>query len=375
MQTLKELRHQLHKYPELSGNEKNTSIRVLQYVKQFDPDEIIEGIAGNGLAVVFKSKNEGPCILIRCDLDAIPVQETSDKHYSSVNPGISHTCGHDGHIVIAIGLCKELSANKIKNGSVIIVFQPSEENGIGAKAFLEDPKFKSFKPDYAFALHNMPGFPMHSIVIPKKNFSASVESLAIKLEGKECHASEPEKGINPSLAIAEITQELDLMNNLDQEKEDFNLITPVCIKMGQVAYGVSAGSAELHYTLRAWNDKTLDSIKANLLKHIEDISSKHNLSFNCECFDYFPATRTNDQARFIIAESAKAVNLEIIDKDLPFRFGEDFGWFSKKIPSCMFALGSGMDSPALHHSDYDFRDELIDTGVNIYSSIIKSILA
>ena len=143
----------------------------MQYVKQLNPDEIIEGIAGNGLAVIFRSKYEGPCILIRCDLDAIPVQETSDKHYRSINSGISHTCGHDGHMVIAIGVCKELSAKKIQNGSVIIVFQPSEENGEGAKAFLNDPKFRSFNPDFAFALHNMPGFPMHSIVIPKKNFS------------------------------------------------------------------------------------------------------------------------------------------------------------------------------------------------------------
>lgn len=375
MKELIELRHLLHKHPELSGKEKNTAQIIKSFINTFNPDEVYENLGGHGLAFLFDSKKKGPNVLLRCDLDGIPVQDQNSISYKSINKGISHNCGHDGHMAIICGVAKWISENSITKGKLILLFQPAEENGQGAKMVLADQDFNKLKIDYVFALHNMPCYPLHSVIIPESNFSSAVESICIKLYGKESHASEPEKGINPSIAIAEIINKFNNLNNPNELSDDFQLLTLVYIKAGQIAYGVSAGEGEIHYTLRAWTDNQLNFLKKEVINLLEQITSKNQLAYTLNSLDYFPATQNNNSLKRIIEKAAKDCNLPIICKNTPFRFGEDFGWFSQKYPSFMFALGAGKKSPALHHSKYDFPDELIKTGIELFKSILLIIIS
>lgn len=371
---IKTLRKTLHQHPEPSGQETNTAIRIRQFIQNNYNTKIIEGIGGTGLAAVYEFSNDGPTIMIRCELDALPIAEPNSFAHKSINEGVSHKCGHDGHMAIVAGLIFEIKKQNFQKGKIVLLFQPAEENGEGAHAVINDPKFDSIQPDFVFALHNIPGEAMHSIITVNNRFSATVQSLAIYLKGKEAHASEPENGINPALAIAEITRSFSQLNVSDPFKENFTLLTPVHIKMGQQAYGISAGSGELHFTFRTWTTANMNVLKDQSIKIIEDVCTQHKLSFSTAWFDYFPTAENDDYCNEVITSAALKNGLTIIEKPFPFRFGEDFGWFAQNYRSAMFGLGAGINTPALHHVDYDFPDEILPTGIDMFMGILSDIL-
>ncbi len=207
------LRKELHRNPELSGKEKNTSDKINNFIGRFYPDEIITELGGHGLAFIFKGKEKGKTILFRSELDALPISEQNDFEYKSSIENVSHKCGHDGHMTILSGFASLLNDNKPAKGKVVLLFQPAEETGEGAAKVLEDKKFEQIKPDYVFALHNLPGYPAGSVVIKNGTFASASKGMIIKLHGKTSHASEPENGITPTPAVASIIQKLPFIPN------------------------------------------------------------------------------------------------------------------------------------------------------------------
>lgn len=374
LEKIKLLRKELHRYPELSGQEIETAGRIKKSIEKCHNIKIIENIGGNGLAVITEFSNSGPTIVIRCELDALPIEEVNDFEYHSVNKGISHKCGHDGHMAIVAGLVSWLDQQDFKNGKVISLFQPAEETGEGAPNVLNDNRFSELNPDYIFALHNIPHQPIHSIITLNGNFSSTVQSVSIELKGKESHSAEPEHGVNPALCMAELIERFNGLNNNDPAKEDFRLCVPIYSSMGVKSYGISAGFGEIHYTLRTKSIEKMERLKKDVDRILSEVCPKHKLPHKAKWFEYFPAVVNDGFCNQVITEAAKAYNYDIISKNIPFRFGEDFGWFSEKYKAAMFGIGAGLQSPALHQADYDFPDEIIETGMNMFKGIIESIL-
>ena len=209
---LVKLRKELHKNPELAGQEKNTSARIKNFIDNFNPDETITGIGGNGIAFIFKGSKEGKTILFRCELDALPIKEQNDFDYKSLVENVAHKCGHDGHMTILSGLASLFKNQKPEKGKVVFLFQPAEETGEGAKRVVDDKNFRRIKPDYVFALHNLPGFPLGSVAVKTGIFAAASKGMIVKLYGKTSHASEPKNGITPTPATASITEKMPPMN-------------------------------------------------------------------------------------------------------------------------------------------------------------------
>jgi amidohydrolase len=257
---------------------------------------------------------------------------------------------------------------------VILLFQPAEETGTGAPNVLNDERFTKLNPDYIFALHNIPRQPLHSIICLNGNFSSTVQSVAIELKGKESHSAEPEHGVNPALGIAELIQKFDTLNNNDAAKEDFRLCVPIYSSMGVKSYGISAGFGEIHYTLRTKSIEKMEGLKQDVHSILLDVCPKHKLPHTVKWFDYFPAVVNDGFCNQVITETAKTYSYDIINKSIPFKFGEDFGWFSEKYKAAMFGIGAGLQSPALHQANYDFPDDIIETGMNMFKGIIKRIL-
>lgn len=371
---VKKLRKTLHRFPELSGEEVETARKIRDFVKEYQPTKIIEGLGGNGLAVVYDFADDGPCIMIRCELDALPILETNTFDHQSTQPGVSHKCGHDGHMAIVAGLSSWLQAKNFPRGKVVLLFQPAEETGKGGPAVLADPRFRALKPDYIFALHNIPGVPLGRIIPLKKQFSATVQSLAISLSGKTAHAAEPENGINPAAAIASLVQTFEKLMIADPLEEDFALLTPVHIHMGQKAYGVSAGQGELHYTIRTWTEERMHQLQTDMKNSIQQICHQHGLRYIIDYFDYFPAARNDEFCNEVVLIAENRIELGLFERSYAFKFGEDFGWFAREYKAAMFGLGAGEDQPALHHADYDFPDELLESGMRIFQEIIVTIL-
>jgi len=371
---IKALRKELHRHPELSGQESSTAQRIINFAQQYQPTTIISSIGGHGLAIVYEFSNKGPCIMLRCELDALPIEEANAFEHHSVVKGVSHKCGHDGHMAIVAGLMGWIEERSFTKGKIALLFQPAEETGQGAPAVLNDPSFAGIKPDYLFALHNLPGEPVHQIIIVENRFSATVQSLAIHLQGKQSHASEPEKGINPALAMAFITKRFAELINDDVKDESFALLTPVYSRMGAPAYGISAGEGELHYTIRTWSEEKMQKLKEKLLMIVVEACATHSLQFHINWFDFFPSAVNDARCNQKVREAAVANGLSIKEQPVPFKFGEDFGWYTTEYKSALFGIGAGIHHPALHHADYDFPDAIIETGIKMFGSIIEQVL-
>lgn len=260
MEELKQLRRELHQYPEVSGNEINTAIRIQNFLNKYSPTQILTNVGGTGILAIYEGKESGKTIVFRCELDALPIQEINTFNHKSVTENVSHKCGHDGHMAILCGFAKFLSENPLQKGKVVLLFQPAEENGKGAKAIYETKILEKIQPDYVYALHNLPGYPLHQLVVKNNTFTCAVNSIIIKLLGKTSHAGEPEKGHNPAMAISEIIKAFSEINQTDIYRENYCLITPVHITMGEKAYGISAGYGELDFTVRSDQNSKMKAI-------------------------------------------------------------------------------------------------------------------
>lgn len=367
-----QFRRYLHQNPELSNHERETSRFILDKIRQCDPDEIIS-FDNYGLAVIFRGKSPGKCLLIRGDMDALPIQEINEVEYKSNTEGVSHKCGHDGHSAILYGLARIYSHERPEKGDTILLFQPAEETGDGAKGILADPKFSQLKPDFVVALHNLPGFAKHKIIYRSGVFTAAANSIIIKYHGKTSHAAEPELGMNPAMAMAEVTKRYEALCNPDMEDPDFQIITPIYYTLGHKSYGVSAGYGETHFTLRAWHNEVMKKLESKCEDVAREVAGHFGLRIEIDWTQSFFANENNKTVVGAIAASAKNLQLELEEKNTPFKWGEDFGLFTKEFPGAMFGLGAGTQSPALHNPDYDFPDEILETGIRMMLKIQKQL--
>ena len=372
VEELVQLRRYLHQNPEVSDYEFETSKYVWNYLEKLNPTSI-EKVAGHGILAIYDSGQPGKTIMLRCELDALPIQEINDFDHKSKSDGVSHKCGHDGHMTILCGVAHALKNQPVKRGKVALLFQPAEENGHGAVAVVADQIYKDLNPDQVFALHNLPGKPMHEIVIRDGTFNAAVISIIIKLFGKTSHAAEPEKGINPALAIAEILQLSESLTITDTSQDDFRLITPVHVNMGELAYGISAGYGEVHLTLRAWTNSVMRKLMEDVQSRAQEVGVKHHLKVDIDWIEEFHASENDPMSANVVRRAANASGFLLTEMLEGMKWGEDFGLFTEQVPGAMFGLGSGVDTPALHNPDYDFPDELIETGVQMFYSIAKKV--
>ncbi|GAA4843627.1 amidohydrolase [Algivirga pacifica] len=363
------LRREFHAIAEVSGKEYHTAKKVVEVLQTLNPTEVISPIGGTGVIAVFDSFQEGPTILFRCELDALPIQEINTFAHRSITEGVSHKCGHDGHLTSMLGLAKQLSQTPPKKGKVLLVFQPAEENGEGAKAILEDDKFDTLSPDYVFAFHNLPGYPLNKIIYKPASFTASVKSIIIKLHGKTAHAAEPEHGDNPALALSRILQESLKLANNNPDDEKLTVITPIHINMGELAYGISAGYGELHLTVRTWTEDYLEHISDQIVALSKKIASEENLTPEIAFTQHFQANENHPEAMEHLLSAIKECDLPAAERAYPFKWGEDFGLFTQKYKGAMFGIGSGENCPALHNPDYDYPDEITPVAVRLFHQI------
>ncbi|WP_461640246.1 amidohydrolase [Labilibaculum euxinus] len=367
------LRRELHKYPEVSNGEYQTTDRIVNFINEYKPDEVIR-LGDKGVLFVFQGAEQGKTVMFRCELDALPIQEISGLEYASVNKGISHVCGHDGHMAIVAGLAQKISNDRPVKGKVILLFQPAEEVEQGACDVLENVNFKNNEPDYLFALHNIPGLKKHKIVLKKGSFASGSKGMIVKLTGKTSHAAEPQDGISPAGAISQIISKLHRLRADKSLFSDFILLTIIHIQLGEISFGTSPGYAEMRITLRAFENEDLRLLTSLCEKIVKEIASSEKLDCEISYAEVFPATMNDDRCVDIVEQAAKQNDLNVVHIKTPYKWSEDFGYYTEKFNACYFGLGSGTEQPQLHNPDFNFPDDIIETGVNLFYSIYKSTL-
>lgn len=367
------LRRDLHRNPELSGEEEQTAARVVSELTRFRPDDILIGLGGHGVAAVFKGNEDGPTVLFRCELDGLPIREISTSDWRSHTDGKAHLCGHDGHTAILCGLGAELAVRRPARGRVILMFQPAEETGAGAAGVIADPRFASIQPDYAFALHNLPGLPMSTIGIRPGPFTFASEGLAIRLAGRTSHAAQPEAGHSPAGVMATLMDQLPKLPLALGHKSGHSLVTLSHARLGEAAFGISPGEADIWVTIRAIDD----ALQTELIAAAEELASTNaqKAGFGVELTRHegFVAGNNDPEASAYIVNAMNDLGLEQVGVGDPFRWSEDFGRFGSVAKSALFVLGAGVDHPRLHNQDYDFPDELIAPGVAMFANIARSL--
>ncbi len=366
-----ELRHNIHRNAELSGKEFQTAGRIKSFILNCEPDEIITGLGGNGIAFLFKGKEKGKSIMFRAELDALPIHENNEIVYKSVNEGVAHKCGHDGHMAILAGLANEISHRNF-NGDVVLLFQPSEETGEGALNVLKDNQFNRLNPDYIFAMHNLPGFPLGHIIIKEGTFAAASKGMIIELTGRTAHAAEPELGVNPAFFISDFIAQLKNVKN-NTQFSDFVLVTIIHLSVGSAAFGTSPGNGKILLTLRSYRDDDMNKLTDAVVNLVANLSVSQSIKYKISFTEEFPATINNSDAVRIVKNAADELSLKLIEISDPFKWSEDFGHFTSKFTGAFFGLGSGISHPNLHNHTYDFPDELIEIGINIFKQIIKNV--
>ncbi len=372
-QALIEFRHLLHANPNLSSQEAETAKRIKDFLSLYNPDQIITGVGGNGLMAIFEGKRTGPTVVCRGDIDALPIAETVNLPYSSQTDNISHKCGHDGHTTMIAGIAPLLSKNRPDNGRVVLLFQPAEETGQGAYQVIQDEKFLTQSPDFVLGLHNIPGKPLGAVITKSGPFALASKGMITSFQGSTAHAAEPEKGKNPAFAIADMIPAIQSFNQ-SNNFQDFTLATIIHVKVGEKAFGTSPGDGELMLTLRSALDEDLDSLTHTIQDFIKRKTEEYGLHHEIAFEEVFPATINRQEEVSRIKEAGKKLELEVEEIDTPFRWSEDFGYYNQVAQSCFFGLGSGINQPELHDNQYDFPDELIPYGTQMFYQLLKTYL-
>lgn len=374
LQELITFRRELHKRPELSGEEVETASAIVKELEKLSPTRILSGLGGHGVAGVFDSGVDGPTVLFRAELDALPIQELSDLPWKSEIDGKGHLCGHDGHMTMLLALGRLISRKPVQKGRVVLMFQPAEEDGSGARAVVADPTYAEIKADWAFAIHIEPGRPWGYVSTRAGLVNCASQGLKIRFEGKTAHAADPEDGTSPARAVAALIPALDDLGHGGKLDQEFRLVTVTHARLGEPSFGVAPGEAEVFATLRTAHDDAMAGIAEDARSIATELATDHGLKVSFGVFDDFAASINDAEATEVAVRAMTAVNVQSGDFGLPMRASEDFGVFGWGAKAAMLCLGPGEDYAALHNPDYDFPDDLIPVGASIFERIARDLL-
>lgn len=364
------LRRELHRNPELSNEEKNTAARVAAFMKPLRPDQSIYNLGGTGVAFVFHGIRPGPTVLLRSELDALPIQEANTFTHRSNRSGVAHLCGHDGHMTVLAQVALTLSEKRPPRGSVVLLYQPAEETGAGAAQVLADPRFAGLQPDYTFALHNLPGYPIGQVVVRKGTMTCASRGVEIRLIGTPAHAAHPESGVSPASAMCDLIADLQALGG-NANTDELAFATVVGARLGARAFGTAPQKAEIWTTVRSETNQTMEDLILKIESQVEARAGQHNLKFRIDYADVFPATANSDVTVDLIARAVS--NPPICYPEHPFRWSEDFGHFTEQVSGALFGLGAGVHHAQLHDESYDFPEELVPIGAEVFMKILRQV--
>ena len=366
-------RRHLHTMPEVSGEEVETAREVVRFLRETRPDAIVEGLGGTGVAVIYDSGLPGPSVMIRAELDALPIEELGEPEHKSHILGKSHMCGHDGHMATLAAVGRALGRERPKKGRAILLYQPAEENGAGAAAVIADEKFGALTPDYSLSLHNMPGVRFGHVWLKDGPANCASRGMKITLTGKTAHAAYPETGTSPVTAVATLMPALNALSIGTVSEGNLVRATVTHAAIGEPTVGVAPGHGEIWVTLRTSTDDQMAALVEKAESMAREASEASGLKLDVEYQEVFGHCVNDAEASDILraAMDAEGVSHEPGEG---FRASEDFGRFGAVSKSAMLFLGAGETHPAPHNPNYDFPDDLIPIGARIFLRAIRNTL-
>ena len=367
-------RQHLHQNPELGRECYKTAEYVSERLKEFGITEIHTGYASSGLVAIIEGKAPGRTIGLRADMDALPITENTGLSYSSVNEGVMHACGHDGHTTMLLGAARYLSETRNFSGRVALIFQPDEEATGGAKAMVEEGIIEKFQIEEVYALHNIPGHDVGVMYTRSGPIMAGADSFSVEIKGIGGHAAYPHEVKDPivaALAIAQAFQTIVSRNNIPSD----DLVISITQVHSGTTDNVIPETAYLNGTVRTFDL----SVQEMVIKRMEKIISGLAMSFEVEAkLNYekgYPPTINHEEATNFAIEVANDVCgpdrvLTSVSKEMG---AEDFSYMLEKRPGAYLFLGIG-EGAGLHNPNYDFNDAAAPIGASFFARLIEKAL-
>ncbi len=369
----KEWRRTIHQYPELLFDLPKTSALVTEKLTEFGCDEVVAGIAKTGvIAVINGSNGPGRTIALRCDMDALPMAEQTNLPYASKVENMMHACGHDGHTAMLLATAKQLAETRDFVGKAVLIFQPAEEGGAGARVMIEEGVLDRFGIEEVYGMHNQPGLAVGSFAIRSGAMMAGGDRFVITINGKGGHAAYPHLARDPVLAGAQMIVALQAIASRFTNPFDPVVLSATFMEGGNAgALNVIPAAIRIGGTIRTMNAETRKMVE----ERFREVATSNARALGCEAvIDWrpgYPVTVNDPEKTKVAAQAASAVaGADRVNTDWPATMGsEDFSYMLEKRPGAMIWLGNG-DSADLHNPAYDFNDDAIVHGVRYWLSLV-----
>jgi amidohydrolase len=359
------MRHSLHRIPETHFQEKETSAAIRAFLAGSSL-EILPPLLQTDTVGLLRGGSDGPCILLRSDIDALPVQERSGAAWSSERPGRAHSCGHDGHMAILLGTVRVLETySRQLAGCVRFVFQPAEEEAAGGKALIEKGLLDlAPRPTAAFALHGWPGVPVGSLSSAAGPAMAEADTFRITVRGRGGHAAAPHRAVDPVLTAAQIVTGLQAVVSRSVDPEDA-VVLSICRFEGGKASNVIPDEVLLEGTTRYFDRSLQRMLRERIQRTVDGICASAGCTGELDYeAGYIPLV--NHQSAVDLAHSVVSSYLgpESWFSDNPRTMAaEDFAYYLEHVPGALLRLGLGEESQPLHSAGFDFNDRSLEPGI------------
>ncbi|WP_430875657.1 M20 aminoacylase family protein [Gilliamella sp. G0441] len=364
-------RHNIHAHPETAFQETNTTQFIIEKLKSFGITELYTEFAPTGVVGIIKGNKEGRVIGLRADIDALDIIEENNIDYCSTIHGKMHACGHDGHTAILLGTAKYLCQHRDFSGTVVVIFQPAEENEGGGRVMVENGLFDKFPIEAVYGIHNQPNMALNHFYINHGAIMASYDVFEITVTGVGAHAAAPHLGKDTILTATQIVNGLQSIVSRNADPLSSLVVSVTQIHSGDT-WNVLPQQAVIRGTVRAFSSDVQDMAESRIKQIAQGIASTFDAKAEVNYQRRYPATvNYAKQADIAISAARKVVGDNNVTIDPPPSMGsEDFAFMLQKVPGAYVWLGAGQGAN-LHNPAYNFNDDLLITGVKYFIEVVN----
>ena len=373
-----DIRRHLHRHPELSYQEFETTEYIIERLEELDIT-VDRPLKTGCVGVLEGGKKSDRVIALRADIDALAIQEEGEhkEEFLSQNTGIAHCCGHDGHTANLLGTAKILSRLRDEiEGTVLLIFQPGEEKLPGGGRMLCETGYLQDKGvDVIYGLHSSPDYKPGTIATRKGPLMARPDEFKIDIQGTGGHAASPHLTVDPIVLAARIVNDIQTIVS-----RSINPTEPAVVTVGKITGGTThniiPGKVEMLGTVRTFSEETADTIKNKIEAIVKGVTESAGASYSFR-FDYgYPAVINTDWSTEVVMETARELfgNDSVVVREDPIMAGEDFAFYQQHFPGTFFFLGSGKEETgstySWHYPRYNIDEACFKTGSALMASLV-----
>ena len=370
-------RRDIHAHPELLFDTHRTSAIVAEKLRAFGCDEVVEGIGRTGVVGVIRGRSQASnrAVGLRADMDALPLEEENDLPYASKTKGAMHACGHDGHTAMLLGAAQYLAETRNFDGTAVVIFQPAEEGGGGAREMVEDGLMDRFGITEVYGMHNSPTMPAGEFGLRAGPMLAAADQFTIEVTGRGGHAARPHQCIDPTLTASQIVVALQSIASRSVDPMKQVVVSVTSFSTSSETFNIIPAQVRLLGTARTLEESVRDEVEERLRQIVEGTAATFGASVDITYERNYPVMVNDaERSRFAAETAVEIAGAERVDDDRHAAMGgEDFSFMLNERPGAMIWIGNGV-GPRLHNPAYNFNDEIIPAGCSYWVRLVERAL-